>query len=472
MDECPDMQTLNGILNARLSPEQEQQVSEHLDRCVSCRSRLQHAAAGDWTDHKVARNLKQASSMSAAERATVEKCASDPLILVTGIPMTGPPPRAVPNRDYGWSDETQHGEVMPAPSEGSYSHGHLLGGYILLEELGRGGMGTVYKAREAVTGRVVAIKVLHSNHDQTVYKRFLREARSAERCQHRNIVKVYGIHEKPVPYMVMEYINGKSLKTILTRRGALDLRSILQIGLQISEALAALHSQHVMHRDIKPSNLIIEQSTGLLKLTDFGLAHIAGDSRLTMDGYVTGTPAYMSPEQAQGDPIDHRSDLFSLGSVLYAMSTGVSPFDDDATVNVMNLVCTIDPDSAEKVNPNIPAALADLIRWLHSKQVEQRPRTAAEVSQILRLMLEKLDSRGGLERMNLGELRACLALSTPLPFPVSEPAMGPSDEFPRPAPGPVEPELEAPITWRDLVPWVMTGIAALAGLVWLALQSS
>src|SRR5207249_10707883 len=142
-----------------------------------------------------------------------------------------------------------------------------------------------------------------------------------------HVVHIYEVEESgPIPYLVMEYVDGISLEERLRRDGALPAEEVLRIGLQMTEGLAAAHAQGLVHRDIKPGNILLENSTGRVKITDFGLARAVDDAKITRDGIVAGTPEYMAPEQARGAALDHRADLFSLGSVLYAMCTGRSPF--------------------------------------------------------------------------------------------------------------------------------------------------
>jgi serine/threonine-protein kinase len=199
----------------------------------------------------------------------------------------------------------------------------------VLEVLGRGGMGVVFRAFDDKLQRVVAIKVLagHLASNGSARKRFVREARAAAAVTHANVIAIYAVEDAgPLPYLVMQCIDGRTLQEKLDRSGPLGLKQILRIGLQIAEGLAAAHRQGLIHRDIKPANILLENCIERVKITDFGLARAVDDASLSQSSLIAGTPLYMSPEQARGEPLDYRSDLFSLGSVLYLMCAGHPPF--------------------------------------------------------------------------------------------------------------------------------------------------
>jgi serine/threonine protein kinase len=174
------------------------------------------------------------------------------------------------------------------------------------------------KAFDELLCRTVAIKILAPSLAVTSppRKRFLREARAAAAIRHENVVTIYAVEEQPLPYLVMEYIAGETLQQRLDRIGPLDVPDVLRIGRQIASGLAAAHALGLIHRDIKPANILLEQGGDRAKISDFGLARTADDASLSQSGIIAGTPMYMAPEQAEGEAIDHRTDLFSLGSVL------------------------------------------------------------------------------------------------------------------------------------------------------------
>ena len=200
---------------------------------------------------------------------------------------------------------------------------------------------------------------------------------------HPHVVTIYAVHEEQFPYLVMEFIDGESLQHKIDREGPLDVKEILRIGLQVATGLAAAHAQGLIHRDIKPANILLENGVERVRITDFGLARAVDDLGMTKTGEVAGTPQYMSPEQAEGNPVDHRSDLFSLGSVLYALCTGRSPFRAESTVATIRRVCDATPHPIRDLNPEIPPWLAKIIGRLLKKAPSQRIQTASEIADLL-----------------------------------------------------------------------------------------
>ncbi len=261
-----------------------------------------------------------------------------------------------------------------------------LGPYIVEDVIGRGGMGIVLRAIDPKLNRVVAIKVLAPEFlaNPMAGKRFLREAQAAAAVSHDHVVRIYAVDDaSPVPFLVMECIIGQSLQQKIERNGILEIREILRIGNQIASGLAAAHKQGLVHRDIKPANILLENGIERVKITDFGLARAVDDVGITQSGQVTGTPQYMSPEQALGEPVDHRSDLFSLGSVLYTMCTGRPAFRATSTVAVLRRVVDDTPRPIREINPETPDWLIAIIDRLMSKRPDDRFQTAAEVATVL-----------------------------------------------------------------------------------------
>jgi len=281
-----------------------------------------------------------------------------------------------------------------APATGPDAIGRL-GHYEILNVVGRGGTGVVLRGFDEKRPRGVAVKVLDPvlAGNEAARVRFVREARAAAAVSHDRVIGIYEVEGGgPVPYLVMQYVEGKTLQQKLDRTGALPLKEVLRIGLQIAEGLAAAHQQGLVHRDVKPSNILLENGVERVKLGDFGLARTADDPRVTRSGVVAGTPAYMSPEQAAGEPLDHRSDLFSLGSVLYAMCAGHPPFRGETTVAVIRQVCDGEPRPLRVVNPAVPEWLAALVAKLQAKKPADRYATAAEVAAVLGRRLAELQS--------------------------------------------------------------------------------
>jgi serine/threonine-protein kinase len=214
--------------------------------------------------------------------------------------------------------------------------------------------------------------------------RFAREARAAAAVVHEHVVAIHAVEEtRGLPYLVMSYVPGKSLQDRLDCDGPLDVPDVLRIGMQTALGLAAAHDLGLVHRDVKPSNILLEQGVEKVKLTDFGLARAVDDASVTQSGVVAGTPQYMAPEQAGGEHVDHRADLFSLGSVLYAMCAGHPPFRAATTMAVLRRVCDQEPRPLREVNAAVPAWLDAIIAKLHANDSARRYQSAAEVAQVL-----------------------------------------------------------------------------------------
>ena len=258
--------------------------------------------------------------------------------------------------------------------------GRLLGNrYEIIEKIGSGGMATVYKARCHVLNRYVAIKILRDEFttDEEFIKRFEVEAQSAASITHPNIVSVYDVGvDGNLHYIVMELIKGKTLKEIIVEeKGALPWKWSVNIAMQIASALEIAHRNHIIHRDIKPHNIIITED-GVAKVTDFGIAKAVSNSTITAFGTTIGSVHYFSPEHARGGFTDEKSDLYSLGVVMYEMLTGRVPFDADTPVSVALKHMQEEPKPAIEVNPNIPTAVNDIIMKALKKDSNMRYQNA------------------------------------------------------------------------------------------------
>jgi predicted ATPase/serine/threonine protein kinase len=290
-------------------------------------------------------------------------------------------------------------EASPAPSvevaaqPRAAAPGSLIGQqishYRILSELGSGGMGVVYQAEDVRLGRRVALKFLPEKLacDRSALKRFEREARAASSLNHPNICTIYEVEEHDhQPVIVMELLEGASLKQRI-REGPISIDELLDFGIQTSDALEAAHAKGIIHRDIKPGNMFIV-GQGRMKILDFGLAKVCGpdvakdeseEEALTLDGIIPGTTSYMSPEQVRGEELDTRSDLFSLGVVLYEMATGQKPFVGKNRVLLMNAILNAQPIPATRVNSSLPAALETIIAKALEKKREKRFQHAADI---------------------------------------------------------------------------------------------
>jgi serine/threonine protein kinase len=311
-----------------------------------------------------------------------------------------------------------------------------LGKYRILKILGHGGMGVVFKAEDPKLERTVAIKAMLPNiaASASAGLRFMREARTMARVEHDHIVRIYQVDEdRGVPFMAMEFLRGESLDQRLRREPIVPVSDVVRIGREIADALAAAHATGLIHRDIKPANIWLESkdeggrmkdekhnppdssiilhpsSFQKTKILDFGLARaVSEEHAVTQEGMIVGTPAYMAPEQGRGEAVDARCDLFSLGVVLYRMSTGKAPFQGSDTVSTLWSVGTYDPPPPAQVSPSVPAALSDLIMRLLVKDPAHRIGSAAAVVKALENI-----ARG--EGANLAGTDATVALDVPAP---------------------------------------------------------
>ena len=271
--------------------------------------------------------------------------------------------------------------------------GRLLGNrYEIIEKIGVGGMATVYKAKCHVLNRFVAIKILRDEFttDEEFIKRFEVEAQSAASITNPNIVSVYDVaKEGNLYYIVMELIQGKTLKEVIVgERGPLPWKWSVNIAMQIASALEVAHKNNIVHRDIKPHNIIITED-GIAKVTDFGIAKAVSNSTITAFGTTLGSVHYFSPEHARGGYTDAKSDLYSLGVVMYEMLTGKVPFDADTPVSVALKHMQEEPKPPIESNPNIPQAVNDIIMKALKKDTEQRYQSATEMLQDLKRALKE-----------------------------------------------------------------------------------
>jgi serine/threonine protein kinase len=262
-----------------------------------------------------------------------------------------------------------------------------LGPYRVLKVLGHGGMGVVYLAEDPQLNRPIALKVMlpAMASSPASQQRFLREARAAAMIEHDHVITIYQVGEdRGVPYLAMPLLKGESLDDRLRREGQLPPATVIRLGREIAEGLAAAHERGLIHRDIKPSNIWLEGDRGRVKILDFGLARGTNDNvQLTQTGAILGTPAFMAPEQASGLPVDARSDLFSLGCVLYRMCAGRLPFQGKDTISTLIAVTTEEPPALASLNPALPPQLDRLIKLLLEKDPNKRPASARAVAKAL-----------------------------------------------------------------------------------------
>ena len=348
-----DDETLDRLLHDRLH-DQERNVSGHVETCEQCQSRLETLSQQGLTWDEAGQMLRR-DSLDEQPDATCDRMFLEP---------------------------TNH--------PGSLGR---FGRYEIMEFLGRGGMGIVMRGFDLALNRHSAIKVLAPELATSAAsrKRFSREAKSAAAVVHPHVVPIQTVDEHDgLPYLVMPVIEGKSLQQRVDFDGPLEIVEVVRIAGQVAEGLAAAHDQGLVHRDIKPANILLENGVERVQITDFGLARAADDASMTRSGVIAGTPQYMSPEQAHGDTIDQRSDLFSLGSLIYFMLTGRSPFRAETTMGVLNRVANDDPRPLRSIDPNVPDWLQAIVTRLLAKQPVDRYQSAAEVAELLGRCLEHL----------------------------------------------------------------------------------
>ncbi len=283
--------------------------------------------------------------------------------------------------------------------------GQTFSHYRIVEKLGSGGIGVVYKAQDTHLHRDVALKFLHSDVGEAsdAFLRFQREAQAASALHHPNILIIHDIsREAGYDFIVMEYVAGTTLHPLIPRNG-MRLNDVLKVAVQITNALATAHAAGIIHRDLKPSNIMVDDH-GLVKVLDFGLAKLvyqgigeaestATTGTLTGDGKIVGTPAYLSPEQAEGKPIDARSDTFSLGVMLYQMATGEHPFHGDSAVSVISSILKDSPVAPIEINPTLPPDLDRIIRRCLAKDPVRRYQTVVDLRNDLEELQEVVKGR-------------------------------------------------------------------------------
>ena len=349
---------IEAFLAGKLDSANESALTKHIDQCTDCRSKMESLAAEPESWHE-AHTFLQPTEFHAAH-LSLETPTRSPLQVRSVLDSLAP---------------TDDPEMLGR-----------LGTYEVSGVVGVGGMGIVLKAMDRSLDRTVAIKVLapHLATSGAARKRFAREAKATAAVLHPNVIAIHGVsNNDSLPWLVMPYVRGLSLQKRIDQEGALPVGEILRIGSQIAAGLSAAHAQGLVHRDIKPANVLLEEGVERVTITDFGLARAVDDATMTRSGIVAGTPQYMSPEQARGEAVDGRSDLFSLGSVLYAMCTGRSPFRAETTYGVMRRITDDPARPIQETNPNIPNWLCHIIDKLMSKQADQRFQSSAEVAELL-----------------------------------------------------------------------------------------
>jgi serine/threonine protein kinase len=333
LGECCSQEQLMSLLDGQLGQHDSDLALSHIEQCDGCRKSLEDLS-GDVRDWKEAREILSSST------------------------DFGPKP------PDDWSQSLSKRLLSPS------SHPEMLGRigrYDIESMLGAGGMGIVYRGFDTQLHRAVAIKVLSPTlaFHGSARQRFAKEAQAAAAIVHEDVVPIYDVQtQREIPFLVMRFIPGESLQARIDCHGALELIQILRIGKQLMAGLAAAHAQGLIHRDVKPANVLLEEGIDRALLTDFGLAQTIDDARVTASGMMPGTPPYMSPEQSRGEKLTERSDVFSAGSVLYAMCTGRAPFRAESPWKVLKLVEETEPKPIRELNAQIPQWLSGIIETM------------------------------------------------------------------------------------------------------------
>jgi len=414
MTPCPPPEQLERLIREQLPAAQAAEVERHIAACIPCQQVLERL-----THHPRNESIQSKSAgsgvLSAADAAFLLALENKPG-LSGAAPASSAGPELPDRFDF----------LAPPQDDGEIG---WLAHYRVLRLLGKGGMGMVFHAEDSQLRRPVALKVLHpdSADDLAARQRFLREARAAAALKNDHIVTIYQVgQDRDTCFLAMEFLQGEPLDERL-RRGPVPLAEIIRIGRETAMGLAAAHEHGLIHRDIKPANVWLELPAGRVKILDFGLVQSAKDDmRLTQSGFIVGTVSYMAPEQARCGPLDGRTDLFSLGCLLYRLCAGEMPFKGEETMAVLTALAVDEPRPVGEANAAVPPALNDLVMRLLAKRPEDRPASAREVIDALDAVGESLTASGAIPlALPLSSIQS--SLTDALPGAAVRSALGPDE---------------------------------------------
>lgn len=380
--ECPSRSVLEKLIHGRISGEEESSVSQHISDCIHCQSELNRAIPDDLLA-SAKNTLLSPEPIAAALSAILSDAESD--IAESAIhkttPAGGVTQGATNNKVLTWTD------LRPWLTETNDGSLGQIGPYHLTEIIGRGGMGIVFRSRDLSLDRPVAVKVLSPGllADATARDRFLREARAVAAINHPGIVGIYEVvSETELPYFAMEFVDGRSLESLLSSGRSFSAGEVTKIGYNVANALVAAHGAGLIHRDIKPANILVESRTGRVRLMDFGLARQSTGSDLTASGALLGTPSYMAPETIAEQPQDERTDLFSLGGVMYHLLTGRLSFEASTVIGTIQAISKGEYIPVQQLAPETPTSLRKIVDRLLSHKPDDRFHSAADVAKALK----------------------------------------------------------------------------------------
>lgn len=366
---------LKQIIASECSPDDEAIWTEHLGQCPVCQNRLAELSGVDDALKDRWQTSQQASDIAPLSDHTITAFYE----LATQAGQNKPAPTTA---------EASGISNLITASDDPQTPGRF-DSYLFLKVLGQGGMAIVIQAIEPVLERIVAIKILlpHLASDTTARARFLSEAKAIAKIEHPNVLGIHRVAEhRDTPYLVMPCVNGSTVSELIKQQGPVAPDRVVELSIQICDALHAAHSAGIIHRDIKPGNLLIDAETGSVKVADFGLAQAVTTPSLTETGYIAGTPRFMSPEQAAGKPVDERTDVYSLGVVMHTMLAGESPFRGEHPLSVLHQVIHDPPPALNAVTgatQQIPTWLTALVADVMAKDRDQRPPSALELKRCL-----------------------------------------------------------------------------------------
>jgi len=406
-DLCANDELLRQLLLGKLAREQRTCLEDHVLGCHHCGERLAGISAEDTLVEAVRAQATLPDWRDDAEaQGLIDRLCRLP------VPTMGFASGQAPA-----DEELNELQRFLAPAQSSGELGRI-GKYRVLKILGAGGMGIVMEAEDTQLGRRVALKAMKPllTARPASKTRFLREARAAATIQHDHVVTIHEVNEYAgLPYLAMQLLSGESLQQRLARCGKLSTSETTRIAMQIALGLSAAHQQGVVHRDIKPDNIWLEAPHDRVRILDFGLAQVANDDvSLTQSGAIAGTPSYMSPEQARGEAVDHRSDLFSLGCVIYRMCTGRTPFSGSNTAAILLAVTQEEPPPLQRSAPDVPHGLSDLVAKLLRKDPRRRVPSVAEVVAALEAIARSAAIPGQTSRSRRWRTGRFIALSVAL----------------------------------------------------------